>query len=488
MFLCCLNLFAQDNGNKEYELLLLEIEMYGSYLDLSNTSEEMIKLAAEYEKQGDYDLATAFLEEALNELKSSAQKDSGPAVSVSDYIFSGNIISGIDYNRQEFELGFEQSDSVLLDELSKPFVGFEIKYASADDLFRIENAFRYDQENLRNELFVKNSYEGKNYNFDTRLGGLLDRNFEYSDLGYYEAFAELGIKSNYNDPAWYWQFKNKSRLKKYKQPSLTIPDFFRNSFSSYVVRNFNNNNSMQFDYTMDLNESLKYINNDFLEHNAGVSYQNISLSALKIKLASRYRYFNFNYQLSDSAFENTSNTISFNPDLVYDFNSSLGLNLDYNVDIKDFTIKTEQEPDYTYHNVNPSFIIHFTDLSSVNIGFVYENKKHVVQKNLVTQYIRDQDYHSSGLTAGFDYSTLNGTLLSINAEYRQRRYPNSENEADFSIYSNRNILSLLVYGQIPLYENISLNIIGSYDNDKDIDSDFNDTISSFYTMELKYAF
>jgi hypothetical protein len=488
MFFCCLNLFAQDNGKKGYELLLLEIKMYDSYLDLSDASKEMIKLAAEYEEQGDYDLAAAFLEEALNELKSPAQKDTNPVVSVSDYTFSGNIISGIDYNRQEFELGFEQSDSVLLDELSKPFVGFEIKYASADDLFRVENAFRYDQENLRNELFFNNTFKNSNYNLDTRLGGLLDRNFEYDDLSYYEAFAELGIKSNYNDPGWYWQFKNKSRLKKYKQSSLTIPDFFRNSFSSYVVRNFNYNNSMQLDYTMDLNESLKYRNNDFLEHNAGVSYQNVGLSALKIKLASRYRYFNFNYQLSDSAFENTSNTFSLDPNLVYDFNSSLSLNLDYNVDIKEFSIKTEQEPDYTYHYVNPSFVVHFTDLSSVYVGFVYENKKHVVQNNLVAQYIRDQDYHSSGFTAGFDYTTLNGTLLSINAEYRQRRYPNSQNDADFSIYSNRNILSLLIYGQIPLYKAISLNIIGSYDNDKDIDSDFNDTISSFYTMELLYAF
>jgi len=484
---CFLNLSAQENEKKGYELLVLEIEMFSSYQILSDDTKKLIDLAADYEKKGEYDLAIVFLEEALNGIIYFKQ-DEKVNDNLSGYKFLGSIISGIDYNRQEFELGFEQSDSVLLDELSKPFVGFEMKYVAADQRFNIENAFRYDSENLRNELFFKNKISDADQSFESRYGAMIDRNFKYNDLGYFEVFAEVNLKSTYNNSDWYWHLKNYSRFKRFKKSSVTIPDFFRNSLAAYLVKNFDFYNNVQFDYTMDFNESLKFANNDFFEHNGGISYQDIYFNDLKIKAASRYRYFNFHYQVSDSAFENTSNTVSFSPKITYNFNSQISLDVDYKIDIKKFRVKTEQEPDYTHNYINPSLAFRTGELSSISFGYVYEKKMHKLQDQLVEQYIKDQDYNSSGFGVGFDYTSLNGMLVSLSVEYSKRRYPNFSSETDFSIYSNRNILNILLYAQIPLFKNITLNIIGSYDNDKDIDSDFNDTISSFYTIELSYTF
>jgi hypothetical protein len=488
MACCFYNVLAQENDKKTFELLTLEIEMYSSYGVFSDESRQLIKQAADYAKQNEYDLAVVFLEEALTQIKSPQEKEAASQNINDGSKFYGNIISGIDYNRQEFELGFEQSDSVLLDQLSKPFVGFDVIYESPQRSFNIENTFRYDSENLRNELFFRNIFDGSTRHFESRYGGIIDRNYEYEDLGYYELFAEMNLKSTYKNSDWYWQLKNYSRYKKFKNPSVSVPSFFRNSFSAFLGKNFDFYNDIQFDYIMDLNESLDFDNNDFIEHNSGISYKDIFFGKLKIEMASRYRYFNFNYQLSDSSFENTSHTVSINPGVIYDFSAFLSFDIDYNIDIKTFTIKTEQEPDYTYNYINPALVIATGDLSSIRVGYVYEKKSHVAQEGLVKQYIRDQDYYASGFSAAFDYTALKGMIISLSAEYSRRRYPHSSSDTDFSIYSNRNILSLLLYAQVPLYKNIGLNLIAAYDNDKDIDSDFNDTVSSFYTAELSYSF
>ncbi len=46
----------------------------------------------------------------------------------------------------------------------------------------------------------------------------------------------------------------------------------------------------------------------------------------------------------------------------------------------------------------------------------------------------------------------------------------------------------MVMGYIPLYKNIKLNILGMYDNDKDIDNDQGKTQSSIFNVELEYNF
>lgn len=485
--ICSTHLIAQDSDKNTYELLLLEIELYGSYQNFPDDTNALIQVASDYEKQGEYDFAIVYLQEALNDIKKPVSNETLQGRSDQQNL-QFSILSGIDYNRQEFELGFEQNDSTLLDELSKPFVGYKLEYSSDNEQFSIDNSMRYDSENFQSDLFFNNKFINDNNILETQYGGRVDRSYQYDDLGYYELFTNIDWKSSYESANWYWSIKNRSRYKSYKKSSVTIPDFFRNSLTAYLIRNFNFDENIQLDYMLDYNESIKYSNNDFVEHNVGVTYQDLFFNKLKIKSSARYRYYDFNYQLSDSAFTNVSHTITLNSEFIFEIKSYLDLEFKYNIDIKDFKLKTEQEPDYIYNYINPGIVIKPGDLTAINLGYIYETRKHKTQNGLIEQYIKDQDYNSSGLSAGFDYSSLNGLLVSLSVEYTRRRYPNYNSDADFSIYSNRNIFSILFYAQIPVHKNIMLNAIGSYDNDKDIDSDFNNTISSFYTLELSYSF
>jgi hypothetical protein len=311
-------------------------------------------------------------------------------------------------------------------------------------------------------------------------------------LGYLELFVDFSLKNSNLGSDWYWSLKNTVRYKKFKQATETIPNFIKSTFSGYAVKSFGLYKNIQVDYNFDLNESLDYMNNDFIEHDAGIGYQDMFFSHLKLRASSRARVSAFNYLVSDesgdSSFTNRSTTFGLNPELVYTFNQSMSIGINYKVDFKQFVIKTEQEPDYRFDYINPSILINLSEEISLKLGYVRERKLHKTVPFLEEQYIKDQNYQSQGVSLGFDFTTLNGILITLNSEYVRRRYPDTVDDAAFSIYSNRNILNILLFAQIPISEKISINAIGSYDNDKDIDTDFNDSVSSFYSFEFVYSF
>lgn len=486
-------MWAQNTTDQEnYELLLLEVQLLKSYNTLSPSGTALIDSAQNYAHEGDYELALIYLGEVRKTFNSSrADEMQNAPFQTEDQKLSFFMYSGVDYNRQEFELGFDKSDSLLVDELSKPFIRFDANYL-INSSFSAMNQFKYDREYLLNEFYLSTSQTFMNSGLDVKAGHIFNYNQDYPELGYSEIYMDLKINSLKKNSDWYWSFKNVARLKNYKEASETLPDFFRNSSYLYLLYNIGFFRTIQFDYNLNYNESLKYQNNDFIEQDAGIGYQDNMGDKLKYFIASRYRYSDFNYLVSDqsgdSSFSNISRTVSFNPWLEYHFSDFLNLKIDYNVDFKSFLKKTEQDPDYTYSLINPSFTVIFSNFISWNIGYIYENKRHNLDNLTEKQYAADSDYQSNGFNAGLDYSNLSEMYFSLNFEYTRRRYPNIVAEESISIFSNRNIFSVLFFAQMPLSSRLSVNAIVSYDNDKDIDRDFNDMISSFYTLEFAYTF
>lgn len=483
---------AQETDKNSYELLKMEVDLLRIYENFSELSLALIDSAEAFANDGAYDFAFVYLEQARSEIsvRTDFQKNQNLMID-EETKFDFSLVTGLDYNRQEFELGFEQSDSVLLDELTKPFIGLNINFNATNNL-KFGNIVRYDKENLQNEFSISQSL--KLFNFSSLISGgvLYDKNFTYQDLTFTEFYTDLDFKNIDFDSEWSWSIKNQTRLKSFNEPSKTIPDFFRNTSYFYGTYTFNPQKYILMDYLIDLNESLKYQNNDFLQQDAGFTYQDNFFSKLLIKSIIRYRHNDFNYLISDnfadSSFSNTSVTISVNPNVKYSLSSRINFEIAYKIDFKEFNFKTEQEPDYIYQLLKPLINISLSDFTNLGIGYIQERKKHASIAELDNAYIKDQDYISNGLVLNIDHAALSGMLLSLNAEYSFRRFPNYKSAANFTLYANRNILNLLFFAQIPVNKNISFNLIGSYDNDKDIDSDFNDTISSFYTFELEYNF
>ena len=82
----------------------------------------------------------------------------------------------------------------------------------------------------------------------------------------------------------------------------------------------------------------------------------------------------------------------------------------------------------------------------------------------------------------------NGAYLMLNLGYQWRRYPDSVSKEIISLYSSRNILSVMLMGYIPLGDALILNLFAIYDDDQDIDFDQQNNQSTIFTLELEYLF
>lgn len=72
--------------------------------------------------------------------------------------------------------------------------------------------------------------------------------------------------------------------------------------------------------------------------------------------------------------------------------------------------------------------------------------------------------------------------------YSRRIYPESKNASVLSFYTSKNILNLFILLQAPIHKNFGVNIFLSYDGDKELDNDKNDTRSVIFSVELEYEF
>ena len=74
----------------------------------------------------------------------------------------------------------------------------------------------------------------------------------------------------------------------------------------------------------------------------------------------------------------------------------------------------------------------------------------------------------------------------VNAGYQWRRYQQSISEEIISLYTDRNILSVMVRGYFPITEHIQINLFAIYDDDQDVDYDQQNTQSTIFTLECAY--
>lgn len=480
------SLTAQSLVDNQYKLLHTQLQLSDAYTPLPQYVSALIDSAESYALSGDYDFALIFLEQARDDLSAATMKKKMHSVDYEKPTFSYYAQSGIDFNRQEFELGFDQSDSLLLEQVDKPFFGVGIRYNSLDGQLELENKLRYDKENLESELSMRNRWQKVPWILEGYSGYVFDRNFLTHSLGYHELYSRWAF--SYHGAITDFYFREDARYKRYFEASPDIPDFFRNTLSADLAYQLNYIHALHLSYILDYNQSLRTQNNDYSENSVSLEYAGSRFKMLKINLPLRAESKKFSYVLNDSLLNNTALTLSLEPEIDYQITSSLSLGLKYQIDKKEFKLKTEQDPDYTFMQILPEISFIFSEAYRLSLGYLFENKNHKLQTDLDEIYIKEQNYQAQGLSLNFDITQSSGLFLSLDASYTRRRYPDAIVADNFSIYADRNIFSILSIVQWPIMDNLSLNIIAAFDNDKDLDSDFNDSRSSYYTADLKYEF
>ena len=140
--------------------------------------------------------------------------------------------SGVDFNRQEFEIDYAEDDSLLIDEVQKPYLGMEVKYLVTGhpegNSIRLYGDVRSDKENLQGDTGCEIKYNSGNVSGSgTNTITIAHTNTFASETGYYVLIDATCFKDSTGNyfPGYtsdtQWNFTTADVLT--QTPTLTAP-------------------------------------------------------------------------------------------------------------------------------------------------------------------------------------------------------------------------------------------------------------------------
>ena len=228
------------SAKANYDLLLTRFKVYIEYFMMKEEVKRLYDEALQYAQSDEYEIAAIMLEEALIILKEdddSSQKaveKTAPLNSVVNSSGQGlkfSIITGMDFNRQEFEVGFLESDSTVKEEFNKPYLGLSTRYSlnyGEEAFFELYNAIRYDKENWRGEYRLR--WQPFN-DFYIQYAGYWSQARVTDSNSYWDHMIMTKLNSQLSND-FYWSLYNTFDYKYYFSDNSFIRDFYRNRFNT----------------------------------------------------------------------------------------------------------------------------------------------------------------------------------------------------------------------------------------------------------------
>ncbi len=480
---------APDSQSEQYYLLLSEAKLFALYQPAARMQKALIDSAEQYAQNNDFELAIIFLEEYVQQAPQDFDiKNISLQSNPSKWEFT--VRTGIDFNRQEFELGFIESDSLISEQINKPFIGFDMNtrlYGQRENGIGLQLTGRGDSENRSMTLKIGADYHPGNQQVFFEAGYLFDKNIAYPDFSYNEfnSRQKISTKLPHN---WNGNIQNQLRHKIYDKASQTIPDFFRDVMHIDLSHYGLNQTFNSFQYDLDYNESINYQNNDYFTQSIQWNGRKIWPAKLTLDYTLGYQNNLFTYALEDSTLSNRAESAFFLFRHELALNDFLSWKSDYRGRYKIYKKKTEQDPDYLHHLLSSTLRYNFTQNFFMESGYLLEYKNHFVFEGGQNAYIQEQNYRGDGVLIGLEFFNISRFVLSAFASYTWRRYPDAVSDGLGSFYNDRNVLNLNLFLQAPLFRGLSLNVFTSYDDDRDLDSDSGNIHNSFFSAELQYTF
>ncbi len=473
------------SAETKYEWLSVRVELYQAQKVLGEESGMLLKEAKQFALEEEYDLANIYLEELLSQIEvdtSEWEPDRMRELNGNKTgEFSLSVVGGIDFNHQEFEIGYLQEDSTILEEVKNPYTGLILRYNkefSTGHSFNIQNALRLDQQNYRNDLYIRwLPADWLNIQFSNYWSEA--REFEYN------SFVENGLDIRTVTSIFSgirWIFENNFRYKIFTVDNPYYLDYYRNRLRLGTSGLFWNT-----DYTYERYENLGGEETDYRQHIVrGSALGNLTpgvYSSLTIDGTIR----DYVIKLGDSLAVNRFRQIGFYLSADIKISADLQLGIEENYLFKSYRNKSGFEPDYHLNFLRPALSFKSNRYWEWSLGYEWELKYHLAVPGDVYD-VSEQNYDGSGIFGGITYMAPSGAYFVVNLSYQWRRYPNSLSKEIISLYTDRNIFSTMVMGYLPLTQNIFMNVFAIFDDDHDVDFDQQNNQSTIFTLELEYRF
>jgi hypothetical protein len=484
------------DAKSTYDLLLTRFKIYLEYYTLDEETKFLYEEALQYGQNKEYEIGIILMEEAVDILKNGQESTSNvvalnsisgyPSVRTAQQDFNLSLISGLDFNRQEFELGFMESDSIVEEEFSKPYIGLSARYYLSNgehNVIDFQNSIRFDEENLRDDYRIRWQPIS---NFYILYSGYWNEARVEETYSYWDQVISTRLTLDLA-PSLNISLFNTFNYKSYRAANIYLKDFYRNRLSVIGEWRTSFLGIKSIEYGNEINESLGLQDNDYSQNTIRFGTRSDSFEKFYHNFIAEISTRDYVIQFDDSLIFNNYQLLGFEGIYEVAIVENFRLVAEDNFIYKEYEKKSSLEPDYYWNFLRPGFRWSFTNQLEVGAGYEWEFKEHIAQP-LDSYNVNDQNYNSSGIFISLNYFTTGGMYITTSVSYQWRRYPDSITNDFISIYSNRNIFSAMVLAYIPITSHLNLNGFATFDNDEDIDFDQQNNQSMIFTIEIEYTF
>ena len=399
-------------------------------------------------------------------------------------LWSREVSVGGDLWQQHFELSVPGVDSALVEKQLNPLLKL-----------RIGVDWQADNHTLHSdaELITSRDYDGAAWGigyeraFPRQWNVTLDNQFQISrykqelNLDYLQNDLSLTL-GHKSASGWTMELRDDFRVRLNEPQSLFYPDYHYNRLKG-TMRLRVGGQFFGMDAGWDMRLHPVYNEKDYYEPWLNGSYYVLTGQRWLIR--------------ADAGWRNRNYTAVWNDSTLYidHQESNVMLNLDYHL-FAGWHAEFYADAQWRQYERMNSVAQHFADTEiktslrwqmseqlSIATGYLYEIRRFAKIESAVFQ---DQDYYSHGIELSVDFLSIQRLSFSLTDTWRWKRYPHSATNdiPDFTLYTDRNVNSLLFFMHYQLTKQFTLQGISNVDFDRDPYDDQSDARSSMFSLEL----
>jgi len=486
--------------------------------DLFNQVIELIKEAQNFAKEGDYETGLLLLDSASDLAKSSSSQAAilpeGSENSIRPmagepagrWSWKPGIVTGMDFWRQEFDLGFSGEASTYFESSWNPFVGLRLRgnYEGASlSSFETYLLGKVSRDYYSGEASVRGlfgSLQRGHFLFDNRFEATDYRNG--LSLKYLENRTTLqaGVELARN---FVFLAGNEFQIRNYAEQSELYPNYFQNLIYGGLQYTSGLATRLAAQYNFGFRRHSHYLEDDFREHRIEASvYQTTAINS-SIFFQNIWRDRKYVHGDVDSSYQNSYQEEYFRADFRFGLSHWASFDLQGDFTLRQHPNASLYTPDFVDVRANPRFL--FRLIGDLQLGLGYLFTLRVYKQDIIRttpapvptanaaasqQYLGYEDYFSHGASLSLELFRLGSFMMSLTDQFELRTYPNSPtNDINgFGLYTDRAINSILMFLSWQILPQMDFGLMINYDDDRGRKVENSDTRNSLFSLDLGYSF
>ncbi len=404
---------------------------------------------------------------------------------------------GVDFWRQEFEIGYAQDESLFVQNAGNPYSGIRLSVSRdlgsqsrvlAAALLKASRDYNSGEVELRGQQTLS-----------TTLLARLENRFETTrylrdfDLRYWQNNASVSLSAVLN-PRLKLELDNELRLRRYAREDNLSRNYSQNETGLAVDFAAGRATRLRARYGYLARRHVSFDEYNYFEHRLEGSLFATAAGGSSLYLQNLWRRRVYPRGLSDSTFENTHGEEYLRADLRLASGSATALRLEGEFTWRQYPFELDNQftPNFLDLRLNPQFQFKVLANWQASVGYLYLLRRHERETAATDakSFLVFEDYNSHGLSLGLDLLSTSGILLSLSNAFEIRTYPNvtSGNLIISNSYSDRNIHSLLFFLSWTLTRRWQLGAFANFDNEISRVRQANDSRNTLFSVDLTYSF